>query len=151
MVIGEQAVFRRKLNKHGVPVGRAVLTGFTLDFNMPLGSSAASNPANYQLDVIKTVKVKKKLVRVLQPIKNFTVNYNSSTDSMTLKLSGTQAFPLGGELTVLSGVTNGSGRCIEWDDGVQDHDGRETDRARLRSLAGFLFSPSEPSTEWVRG
>ena len=36
MVIGEQPVFRRKLNKNGKPVGKAVLTGFTLDFNMPL-------------------------------------------------------------------------------------------------------------------
>ena len=49
-IIGEQPVFRRKLNKHGNPVGKAVLTGFTLDFNTSIGATAASNPANYELD-----------------------------------------------------------------------------------------------------
>jgi hypothetical protein len=44
MVISEQPVFQRKLNKHGKPVGKAVLTGFTLEFNTPLGASAVSNP-----------------------------------------------------------------------------------------------------------
>ena len=59
MVIGEQPVFRRKLNKHGKPVGKAVLTGFTLDFNTSLGAAAASNPGNYELDTVTLKKVKK--------------------------------------------------------------------------------------------
>ena len=111
-IMGEQPVFRRKLNKHGKPVGAAILTGFTLDFNMPLATAAASNPANYQLDVVTTKKVKNKTVRVLKPIKNFTVVYTPATDSVTLKLAATQTFPLGGELMVSPGVAGGSGDVL---------------------------------------
>ena len=112
MVIGEQPVFRRKLKKHGKPVGKAVLTGFTLDFNMPLAAAAASNPGNYELDTVTTKKVKKGLDRVLHPIKNFTVTYTPASDSVTLKLAGAQTFPTGGQLTVLPGVTGDSGSVL---------------------------------------
>ena len=78
MVIGEQPVFRRKLNKKGIPVGKAVLTGFTLEFNMPLAATAVSNPGNYELDTVTIKKVKKSLDRVLHPIKNFTVKLHAS-------------------------------------------------------------------------
>ncbi len=90
MVISEQPVFQRKLNKHGKPTGKAVLTGFTLDFNMPLGAAAVSNPVNYELDTVTIKKVKKTLDRVLHPIKSFTVTYTPASDSVTLKLAGTQ-------------------------------------------------------------
>ncbi len=112
MVIGEQPVFRRKLNKHGKPVGKAVLTGFTLDFNMSLSAAAASNPGNYELDTVTTKKVKKSLDRVLHPIKSFTVTYTPASDSVTLKLAGAQSFPTGGQITVLPGVTSGSGSVL---------------------------------------
>ncbi len=111
-LIGEQPVFRRKLNKHGKPVGPEILTGFTLDFDMPLSVAAVTDTANYQLDTVTTKTVKKKLERVLTPIKNFTVSYTPATDSVTLKLDGTPTFPLGGQLTVLSGVTGGSGDVL---------------------------------------
>ena len=112
MVISEQPVFQRKLNKNGKPVGKAVLTGFTLDFNMPLDAAAVSNPGNYQLDTVTTKKVKKKLDRVLHPIKSFTVTYTPASDSVTLKLAGTQSFPTGGQITVLPGVTSASGSVL---------------------------------------
>ncbi len=111
-LIGEQPVFRRKLNKHGKPVGAEILTGFTLDFDMPLSMAAVTDTANYQLDTVTTKTVKKKVERVLTPIKNFTVSYTPATDSVTLKLDGTPTFPLGGQLTVLSGVTGGSGDVL---------------------------------------
>ena len=112
MVIGEQPVFQRKLNKHGKPVGKAVLTGFTLDFNMPLSAAAVSNPGNYELDTVTIKKVKKSLDRVLHPIKNFTVTYTPASDSVTLKLAGAQSFPTGGQITVLPGVTSDSGSVL---------------------------------------
>ena len=112
IVISEQPVFQRKLNKHGKPTGKAVLTGFTLDFNMSLGASAASNPVNYELDTVTIKKVKKRLDRVLHPIKSFTVTYTPASDSVTLKLDGTQSFQTGGQLTVLPGVTGDSGSVL---------------------------------------
>ena len=67
--------FRRKLNKKGKPVGKAVLSGFTFEFGTPLNPSAAGNAANYQVDSVTTKKVKKKVQHVLHPITNFTVSY----------------------------------------------------------------------------
>jgi hypothetical protein len=112
MVIGEQPVFQRKLNSKGKPTGKVVLTGFTLDFNMPLSAGAASNPGNYELDTVTYKKVKKSLVPVLHPIKSFTVKYAPASDSVTLKLTAAQSFPTGGRLTVLPGVTGGSGSVL---------------------------------------
>ncbi len=111
-IIGERPVFRRKLNKHGKPVGAEILTGFTLDFNMPLSVPAVTDTANYQFDTNTTKTVKHRVERVLKPIVNFTVSYTPATDSVTLELGGTATFPLGGQLTVLSGVTGGSGDVL---------------------------------------
>ncbi len=112
MVISEQPVFQRKLKSNGKPAGKAVLTGFTLDFNMPLSAAAVSNPGNYELDTVTHKKVKKSLVPVLHPIKSFTVTYTPASDSATVKLAGAQSFPTGGRLTVLPGVTSGSGSVL---------------------------------------
>ncbi len=111
-IIGELPVFRRKLNKHGKPVGPEILTGFTLDFNMPLSVAAVTDAANYRLESATTKTVKNKVERALKPIQNFTVSYTPATDSVTLKLDGTPTFPLGGQLTVLSSATSGSGDVL---------------------------------------
>ena len=111
-IISEQPVFQRKLNKKGKPVGKAVLTGFTLDFNVPLSASAASNRQNYKLDTVTTKKVKKSVERVLHPIKSFTVSYTPANDSVTLKFAGTQTFPTGGQIAILPGVASGSGSSL---------------------------------------
>ncbi len=107
MVIGEQPVFRRKLNKHG----KAVLTGFTLDFNTPLGT-AAVNPGNYELATVTIKKVKKRTDRFVHPMTDFTIAYTPGSDSVTLELGGSQAFPTGGQITVLPGVTGNSGGAL---------------------------------------
>ncbi len=110
LVLSEQPVFVRKHNKKGKPEGTAVLAGFKLDFNLP--PAAGANPADYVLDIAKIVKVKKGTKRVLQPIKNFTVSYTPGSDSVMLELSGKQTFPNGGQLTVMPGVTGGSGSVL---------------------------------------
>jgi hypothetical protein len=110
-IIGEQPVFRRQL-KNGKPVGKLVLTGFTLEFSTPLVGAAVANAHNYQLEVLTAKRVKKQIQKVLQPVKNFTVSYSSASDSVTLKLTSTQSFTLGGQLRVFSGVTTGSGAVL---------------------------------------
>jgi hypothetical protein len=112
MIISEQPVFQRKLNKKGKPVGKAVLTGFTLKFSIPLSATAVTNRQNYQVYTVTTKKVKKSLERVLHPIKSFTVTYTPANDFVTLKLTGAQSFPTGGQITVLPGVVSGSGNLL---------------------------------------
>ncbi len=43
----------------GKPVDKAALKGLTIDFGIPLNAATASNPANYQVEVVTTKKVKK--------------------------------------------------------------------------------------------
>jgi Carboxypeptidase regulatory-like domain len=112
-IIGEKAIFQRKTNKKGKPVGKAVLTGFSLTFSEPLNAATAKNRGDYQLATVTTKKVKKKLTTILHPISKFTVSYNLANDSVNLTLIGTQAFPTGGKLTVVGtppyGVSGASG------------------------------------------
>jgi hypothetical protein len=112
VVISEQPVFQRKLNKKGKPTGKEVLTGFTFDFNIPLSAATVSNPGNYELNTVTIKKAKKSLDRVLHPIKSFSVTYTPASDSVTLKLAGTESFKLGGQITVLPGVTSNSGAVL---------------------------------------
>jgi hypothetical protein len=111
VVIGESPVFQRLLNKRGKPTGKAVLTGFTLDYNMALSAAAAASPSNYQLDEYAIEKVRRKVVKVLVPITNFTVTYAAANHSVTLHLAR-QTFPKGGKLRILPGVTSGSGSVL---------------------------------------
>jgi hypothetical protein len=112
MIVGEKPVFERKLNKHGKPVGKPVLTGFTLEFNTPLSVAAVSDPGNYEIDAVTTKRVKKNLDRVLKPIKSFTVTYEPANNSVMLNFSSAQAFRSGGQITVLPGVTGASGAVL---------------------------------------
>ncbi len=130
-IIGEVPVFRRKLNKKGKPTGKAILTGFTLEFNTPLLASAVSNPGNYLVDTVTIKKVKKSLDRLVRPIKGFTVINTPATDSVTIKLSGAQSFPSGGQITVLPGVTDQLSRRAQRPDRLQGHTRRQEDPADL--------------------
>ena len=40
-------MFTRKLNSHKKPVGKAVLTGFKLEFNEAMNAATAGNAKNY--------------------------------------------------------------------------------------------------------
>jgi MBG domain len=108
VLIGEQPIFTRKLGKNGKPAAKATLSGFRLDFNIPLASAGAANPANYQIETVKIKKVRKKIEKVLQPFSGFTVVNNPATESVTIKLIGTQSFPNGGRINVLPGIASGS-------------------------------------------
>ena len=110
MVIGEQAVFQRKLKK-GKPVGKPVLVGYMLDLGAPLNPTAA-NRANFQVATMTTKKVKKKVTHILKPITNFTVSYVAATDAVDITFSSAETFPTGGQITVLSGVTSATGGAL---------------------------------------
>ncbi len=112
MVVGEQPLFQRKLNKKGKPTGKAVLTGFTLDFGVALDAAAAANAANYQVDTVTTKKIKGKKETILHPITNFAVSYLAASDAVQLTLGSKQTFPTGGQITVLGGLTTASGGAL---------------------------------------
>ena len=112
VIIGEQPLLTRKLNKHGKPTGKAVLSGFTLDFGVPLNTASASNTASYQVATVSTKRVKKKIETILHPIKKFTVSYVAANNAIEIKLGAMQTFPTGGELTVLGGLTTASGGTL---------------------------------------
>ena len=111
-IIGEQPVFHRKRNKKGKPIGKAVLTGFMLDFNAPLSSAAAAKSANYQVDTITFMRVKKQTQRILHPITNSTVSYVAASDAVEITLGAAETFPRGGQITILGGLTSASGGTL---------------------------------------
>jgi uncharacterized protein YjdB len=112
VIIGEQPILTRKLNKRGNPTGKAVLSGFTLDFSIPLNATSASSAANFQLDSVTTRRVKKKTVTILHPITQFTVAYDAASDAIEIKLLTKQTFATGGQLKVLGGLTTASGGML---------------------------------------
>jgi hypothetical protein len=105
------ALFSRKMKK-GKPVGKPILVGYMLDFGAPLNPAAAASRADYQIATITTKKVKKKVTHILKPITNFTVSYLAANDAVDVTFSGTQTFPTGGQITVLSGLTSASGSAL---------------------------------------
>ena len=105
-IVSEQVVLRRKTNKKGKPIGKATLVGFQLNFNTAMNPGTAGSAANYQLNMITTKKVKKKIQQVLKPV-GFQVSYNAGNNSVQLTLIGKQTFPKGGRVTVLASPTGG--------------------------------------------
>ena len=108
VILGGLPLFQRKLNRKGNPTGKAVLTGFALEFVVPL-DAADANAASYQVDTVTTKKVKGKKVTVLHPIENFAVSYLPASDAVQITLESKQTFPTGGQITILGGLTTASG------------------------------------------
>jgi hypothetical protein len=71
--------------------------------------ATASNAANFQLNWTSTRRVKKRTVNVLHPVP-FSVQYSPSSNSVSLLLSGKQAFAKGGQITVFAGPGGGQQR-----------------------------------------
>ena len=109
MIIGEHAIFHSKLNKKGKPAGKAVVSGFALDYSVPLSSVDASA---YQLSAIITKKFKKKKETMLQPISNFSVSYLAASNEVDITLQARETFPTGGQLIVLGGQTTAAGGTL---------------------------------------
>jgi hypothetical protein len=112
VIIGEQPIIDRKLNKKHKHAGKSVVSGFTLKFGVPLNAAAAGNAANYQVDTITTKKGKKKTGQILHPITNFKVSYLAASDAVEISFGSTETFPTGGQITVLSGETTASGGTL---------------------------------------
>jgi RHS repeat-associated protein/uncharacterized repeat protein (TIGR01451 family) len=112
VITGEKPLFTRKLNKKHKPV----LTGFSIGYSAAMSPATAGNAANYQVDWISTKRVKRKQVQVLHrvPIR---VIYDAADQSVSLLLSGKQAFAQGGRITVIStppsGVTSAAGVLLD--------------------------------------
>jgi hypothetical protein len=125
VIIGQQAVFTRKLNKKHKPVGKATLSGFRLEFSTAMNPATAGNVANYQVDWTFTKRVKKKVANVLHPVA-ISVQYDAATDSVSLLLGGKQAFTQGGQITVIAtspgGVGGTSGVLLDGSDKGQAGD-----------------------------
>jgi hypothetical protein len=116
VIIGEQALFARKLDKKHKPVGKPTLTGFRLDFSTAMNPATAGNAGNYQVDWISTRRVKKKVVNILHPVR-FNVQYDAATHSVSLLLSGKRAFAEGGRIMVIAappdGISSASGVLLD--------------------------------------
>ena len=111
-IIGEIALFSRKLNKHHKPVGKPVLTGFEIIFSTAMNPATAGSASNYKVDSISTKRVKKKPVQVLHPVP-ITVKYSAASDSVSLLLKGSQAFATGGKITVVAAPTGGVSSALD--------------------------------------
>ncbi len=124
-ITGEQALFTRKLNKKHKPVGKQVLTGFSIDFSAAMNPATAGNAANYQVDWVSIKRVKRKKAQVLHPVP-IRVVYDAVDHSVSLLLSGKQAFALGGRITVIStppgGVSSAAGVLLDGNDEGQPGD-----------------------------
>ena len=105
VIVGESPVFKRKK-------GKEVFTGFSFSFSQSLNSSIAANPANYELMPWSSRRSRRKQVRVLRTLTNFTVSYNADDNDVTLDFTKAETFPNGGQITVLSGVTSGTGLSV---------------------------------------
>ena len=134
VVIGEQPLFERKL-KRGRPAGKPVLTGFILDFGVPLNSNAASNPANYQVDTVTSKKVKKVVEHILRPIANFNVTYTAASDAVTIAFTGKESFPTGGQIMVAGRPDDGFGQHADRSRRLYDLQGSQEHRAVLIGLS----------------
>jgi hypothetical protein len=108
LIVGEQPVFHRKTNSKGKPVGKPVLTGFSLTFDTALDPSIAVVPANFEVDTVTVERVKNKNESVLHRITKFVVSYDAADRTATIRLAGKQTFPNGGQITVLDSVTGGT-------------------------------------------
>ena len=137
-IIGEQVLFTRKLNKRGKPTGRPVLSGFELEFSAAMNAATAGNASNYRLGWTSTKRVKKRVVTVLHPVA-FRVQYSDSNDSVSLLLSGKQAFAQGGHIAVIAappnGVSSAAGVLLDGnDEGVAGDNGAFTILPKARGI-----------------
>jgi ELWxxDGT repeat protein len=109
-IIGEQAIFHRRVNKRGKPVGRAVLAGFTLEFSRPMSASVL-NFADYQLEEVRAKATGRTKLAEFKPV-GLTVSYDTSSNTVTVGLAGKHAFAKGGVLAVNTALASTAGKSL---------------------------------------
>jgi RHS repeat-associated protein len=139
-IIGEQALFTRKLNQKHKPVGKPTLAGFELQFSSAMNAATAGNAGNYQVAWSSTKRVKKKLTTLLHPVP-FSAQYDAATHSVSLILTGKQAFAQGGQITVIAtppdGVSGDTGVLLDGgDSGVAGDNGVFTIQKGGKGITG---------------
>jgi hypothetical protein len=97
---------KHKTNKKGKPVGKAVLTGFALDYSTAMNRTNAGNSLDYQIAFVTTKRVKRKTVTVLNPVR-FSTSYSASNYIVTLIIKGNPKFAKGGQIRVIATPPNG--------------------------------------------
>src|SRR5262249_13102562 len=105
-ITGEHVLMSRKTNKKGKPVGKAVLTGFVLQYSTAMNPATAGSSGNYVLDATSVKRVKGKKISTLTPV-GFRSSYDPVKHTVTLTLSGKQTFATGGEITVIYSAPGG--------------------------------------------
>jgi streptogramin lyase len=115
-VIREAVLHTQKRNKKGKAVGRAVLSGFELDFNVAMNPASVSKLGNYQVGFYATRRVKRKTVRSVHPVA-VSVTFDAAKDSVMLTLAGKVSFPKGGQITLNgappAGIASSAGVFLE--------------------------------------
>ena len=109
-IIGERAIFQRKVNKHGKPIGKAVLTGFALEFSRPMATSVL-NAADYQLEEVQAKAAGKSKLVHMRGV-GLTVSYDTSSNTATINVAGKHSFPKGGVLAVNTAVASAAGKSL---------------------------------------
>jgi hypothetical protein len=109
VIIGEQAIFRRKLNRKGQPVGKPALQGFALQFSRPMGSGVG-DAGNYLLERVASKATYKRPAKLV-PV-GFTVAYSPSSDTINVNVAGNQAFASGGLLVVSNALASSDGATL---------------------------------------
>jgi streptogramin lyase len=94
-IVGEQVLMAPVKGKKG----KKSITGFVLEYSGAMDSTTAGSSSNYKVNSKVTKPGKKKTGTSLRPVA-FTSFYNAAKNSVTLILSGKQAFAKGGEIIV---------------------------------------------------
>jgi hypothetical protein len=115
-ILSESAVTTQKLKKNK-PVGKPILSGYTITFSTAMNQTSLAAGTNYEIDLLKTIKtvttkVGKKKIKTKVPVYQrvgFSVT-SVTSNTVKLTLAGKQTFPKGGRIQVFAGgVDNTSG------------------------------------------
>ena len=99
----------QKTNKKGKPQGKKTFSGFNIKFSTAMDQASVTSTSNYQMGATKITKKKGHTIKSLTPV-HFTATYDSSSDSVTLKIIGKNPFAKGGQIAIVvsppTGVTS---------------------------------------------
>jgi hypothetical protein len=76
------------------------------------GSGTSPLALSGKIDSMTTIKDRRKKETTLHPITKFTVSYLAASDAVEITLGAEDTFTTGGQITVLSDLTNRSGTTL---------------------------------------